>query len=178
MTTYECDSKLGNPKPMDCSLLEFSAFPAGGGGNVEVQPGVGTFLHSESCSIGISASIPMTLSWARIRAAVDDLVEICVNNPLTTAIGGRAYYGHQDPIDIGGGIGVGGRRAKKSRRDVSALNALPPGANITLFQQLEIIETFPPAVDEVRTCTWQQVLRHRDVRACAGVHHYRHPPGV
>jgi len=173
-TTYECDSKLGNPKPMDCSKLQFSAFPISGG-TVELQPGVGTFLHSESCSIGIAASIPMTLSWARVQAAVNDLVEVCVNNPLTTAVGGRAYYGRQNPVDSGGGMGVGGRKLKKPRRDVTALNALPPGANTTLFQQLEIYQTFPTAVEEVKTCTWQQVLRHQDVRACTRRDHYRHP---
>lgn len=56
---------------------------------VELRPGVGTFLHSESCSIGISGSIPMTLSWARVQAAVNDLVEVCVNDPLATAVSGR-----------------------------------------------------------------------------------------
>lgn len=173
-TTYECDAKLGNPRPRDCSQLQYSAFPAGGG-DVTLRTGVETFLHSESCSIGISAAIPTPPSWARIQAAVNDLVEICVNNPLATALGGRAHYGRQDPVDIGGGIGVPGRRTKKFRKDVTALDALPPGANITLFQQLEISETFPNAVDEARTCTWLQVVRGRDVRACAGVHHHRRP---
>lgn len=77
----------------------------------------------------------MTLSWAGIRAAVDDLIESCVSNPLTGgAIGGRAYLG-----------GGNNERGKTKRPKATASNALPPGANITLFQQLEISSSFPPA---------------------------------
>lgn len=83
---------------------------------MESQPGVGTFLHSESCSIGIAASIPMTLSWAWVQATVNDLVEVCVNNPLTAAIGGRAYYGRQNPVDIGGGMGGGWEKGEEVQK--------------------------------------------------------------
>lgn len=37
------------------------------------------------------------------------LIEICVNNPFRTAVRGRAFYGRQAPIDIGGR----GRNRKK-----------------------------------------------------------------
>ena len=127
-TTYQCDNTLGNPKATDCAILEYSAFPTGAENDstLNVQPGEPTFLHSGSCSIGISSLMPLTLTWDRVKAAINEVIEVCVNAPLTIATGGRVYYSHQDPSDISGEHDL-------RRRNVTGFDALPPGANITLF---------------------------------------------
>ncbi|MCJ1258687.1 hypothetical protein MMC24_006520 [Lignoscripta atroalba] len=169
--TYECDTKLGNPSVVDCSQLQYSQL----GKSTEslaLRPGVVDFLHSGSCNVAISASAPMVLSWAQIKAALDELVELCVNNPVATAVGGKAFYGAQSSIDLD----LGGGRKRKRKRDITGLNALPAHANITLFQQLEISDAFPDDPDETQTCTWQNVLAGEDVRLCQNVHHHRPRP--
>ena len=170
-TTYECDSMLGNPKPVDCSHLQYSAFPIGVDESIQVQPGEPKFLHSESCSIGISSRIPVTLTWERIKAAVNDLVEICVNDPRITAVGGRAYYSDRKPGSIGGN-----GELKRQEQNVTGSGGLPPGANITLFQQVEQVPAGTSADDELNSCTWQEAVQRQDVRQCE--HHvYARPTG-
>lgn len=168
-TTYECDATLGNLKPVDCSQLQYSAFPIGGDASIQVQPGESKFLHSESCSIGISSRIPTTLTWENIKAVVNSLVEICVNNPRTTAVGGRAYYSDGESSDIGGN-----GELKKRERNATASDGLPPGANITLFQQVEQLPAATSADEEVNSCTWQKAVDRQDVRQCE--HHARARP--
>ncbi|MCJ1231553.1 hypothetical protein MMC12_008230 [Toensbergia leucococca] len=162
--SYECDAKLGNPTQVDCSQLQYSQFH-NQSDTVSLEPGIVNFLHADTCSIGISASASLTMTWQQIIAAVNGLIEICVNNPLATAVGGRAYYEPQSPSDIGG------RRKTKKLRDITALNALPPHANVSLFRQYEIFSDFPPPAQEIASCTWQHVLNEQDVRSCSSVHH-------
>ena len=131
-TTYICDAKLGNPRVVDCSQLQYSQSPDSSQ-SISIEDGITKFLHVDTCNIGISASSAVILTWQQLTAAINGLVEICVNNPLITAIGGRAYHGDQDAADIGGpayGIQdaanvVGRRRKTKKKRDVTGLNALP-----------------------------------------------------
>ena len=73
--------------------------------------------------------------------------------------GGRAY--HVPPHSINS------RPSAKTQRDTppSGLNAFPPGFNLTIFRQDE------PWVDtatEMRSCTWQAVLKGEKVGLCAG----------
>lgn len=164
-TTYECDAKLGNPRDVDCGQLQYSqlqSLPE----SLTLEPGVAKFLNGGTCTLAISASKTLLITRDQVAAALNDLVQICVGNPLAKAIGGRAFYGGKSGIDLGDG----GEETRK--RDASAWNSVPLGANITLFQQLEIFSTFPTALEEVKTCTWQKVISREDVRQCRSVHHH------
>ena len=111
----------------------------------------------------------MTLTWERIKAAVNNLVEICVNNPRTTAVGGRAYYSDRKSSDIGSN-----GELKRREENVTDSGDLPPGANITLFQQVEQLPADTSADDELKGCTWQEAVRRQDVRQCE--HHTQARP--
>ena len=163
MMTYECDAKLGNPRQTDCGHLRSSQL-RGLSDTVSLQAGTVRFFDADTCSIGIFALASVTLTWQQVLAALDDLVEICVNNPLGTAVGGRAFNGRQAAIDIGR------RRRRRKRRGSIALNALPPHVNISLFQPFERFPDVSNPAKEVQSCTWQKVLAHQDVRLCRGVH--------
>ena len=166
-TTYKCDAKLGRPQHVDCSMLQYSQLDHEDD-RLTLQPGLSKFLHSQTCNIGISVSRSTSVTWRQIKAAVDTIIEACVNNPLTSATGGRAFYGHQNGfnIDIFG---------KKRKRDPDSMNALPLGVNITLFQQFESFPTPPTDGEEMESCTWLKALHNQDVRSCQSVHHRPHP---
>lgn len=168
MTTFHCDSNLGNPRHADCSQLQYSQLETPPG-SISLQAGEARFLHAGTCSIGISVSAPSLLSWDQIKAALNDLIEICVNNPLAKAVGGRAYFGAQERVLYN----VGGQKQQKRN---TVLNALPPHVNVTLFQQYEIYPQFPEAAEEIRSCTWQKVTAGQDVRPCQKIHHHRTRP--
>ena len=164
-TTYKCDAKLGKPQLVDCSQLEYSQ-PYHLNDGLPLQPGLTKFFYSETCNIGVSVSRSTTIRWGQIKSAIDELIETCVNNPLTSSMGGRAFSGHQ-PIDTAG--------KRRRKRDEDSRNALPPGVNITLFQQFEIFGTPPTDSEEIESCTWQKALQDQNVRACQSVHHRPHP---
>ena len=49
--------------------------------------------HSkDNCNLEVSSSIPLGITWAQIRWALEMLINVCVMNPLTSPVGGRAYY--------------------------------------------------------------------------------------
>lgn len=151
--TYECDDLLGSPAAADCSRIEWDQLgPASD--TVAVGPGV-TFVHSNSCVFAISATIRLTLVWEQIRAALTTLMNVCVRHPYQPPQGGRAYFGAQPKH-------IGGRRSRR-RRGLNGLNALPPHANITIFQQSE---AWTNSANEVGTCTWKAVLGGRSVKSC------------
>lgn len=168
LTTFQCDSNLGTPRHADCSQLQYSQLETPSG-SISLRAGEARFLHAGTCSIGISVSAPALISWDQIKAALNDLIEICVNNPLAIAVGGRAYHGAQEKLLYN----VGGQKRQK-RNTVS--NALPPHVNITLFQQYEIFPSFPEAAEEIQSCTWQQVKNGQDVRPCQTIHHHQTRP--
>ena len=142
--TYECNSRLGSPSPKDCSHLEYAELGPDGD-NVQVGPGFTRFLNQGSCAVGISSSIPVTLTWEQIRLAISALIGVCVLDPVAGSQGGMAYYGKPTSL-----VGEERRKRKKRGHDVeqekrlekrlekralSGFNALPLHVNITLFQQ-------------------------------------------
>lgn len=151
--TYECDAGLGSPSSIDCSKIEWSQLGPPSD-TVSVGPGRVTFLHSNTCYLAISASVALLLTWEQIRAAVSALMNVCVQHPFGNPQGGRAYYGHQPPPRVSG---------RNAKRGPTGLNALPPHANITVFQQKEVW-TNPEA--ELNTCTWKAVAKGLSVTAC------------
>ena len=121
--TYQCNSSLGHPEQVDCNKLQYSqlGYPSD---TITIQPGKDISLKSGTCGIVISALVAVVLQWEQIRTAVDELIEICVNNPTSTSLGGMAFWGSQVPVNLGG----------KQKRNITTLNALPPDVNITLSQ--------------------------------------------
>ena len=149
---YECDASLGSPSATDCSQLEWSQLGPPSD-SVSVGPGNATFVHSDSCYLAISASTDLVLSWQQIRAAVEALLAICIMHPYSSPQGGRAYYQVQPSM-------IEGRRRK---RDVTGLNALPPHANLTMFEQTK---PWTNLEDELKSCTWQAASNRRAISTC------------
>lgn len=150
--TYDCDANLGNPAPQDCLQLEWSQLPSSD--TLHVGPGSATFLHQNSCYLAITASVALVLTWEQIRAAVNALFHACVQHPYNPVQGGRAFYKPPRP--------VGGRRTRRDGTP-SGLNALPPHANVTVFQQLE---AWTDTSRELKSCTWKAVTEGSPVSKC------------
>lgn len=149
--SYNCDANLGNPAPQDCFQIEWSQLPSSD--TLHVGPGLATFLHQNSCYLAITASVALVLTWEQIRAAVNSLFNVCVHHPYNPVQGGRASY--KPPRQVSG---------RRKRRDgVSGLNALPPHANITVFQQLE---AWTDMSRELKSCTWKAVTEGGPVSRC------------
>ena len=125
--TYRCDSNLGHPTYIDCNKLQYSQlnYPSD---TIDIQPGKDISLKSGTCGVVVSALVAVVLQWEQIKAAVNELIEICVNNPNSASIGGKAFWGPQEIPSLLSGNGG------KMKRSVTALNALPPNVNITLSQ--------------------------------------------
>ena len=87
-------------------------------------------------------------------------MNICITDPVFGSRGGHAYHGPQPTIQNSG-------RKKRKRQDanLSGLNALPPGVNMTIFKQTE-----PWVNDEVemKTCTWLAVSKGEPISTCPG----------
>ena len=150
--TYECDSKLGNPSNIYCSQIERSQLGPPSD-TLTVAPEATTFLHQEDCYLAITASIALVLTWQQIKAALDTLLNSCVNRPYSASQGGRAFFGTPSYPDI----------SIKKRDTVSGLDALPPHANITIFKQREV---WSDPVGELSSCTWKAIEQGVSVSTC------------
>ncbi|MCJ1225206.1 hypothetical protein MMC12_001855 [Toensbergia leucococca] len=153
--TYQCDANLGAPSVVDCTQIEWSQLNPSFS-TLAVSPGITTFLHSNTCYLAISAVVSLVITWAQIRTAVSTLINMCIETPYQNTRGGRAYYTASQVI------GNPGRRMRRDS-DLTGLNALPPGMNVTMFEQKEPW-TNPAA--ELYTCTWEAVSRGSAVSAC------------
>lgn len=125
--TYECDANLGAPAAVDCAKVEYGELGADEN-TISVGAGVVKFLRSGTCQVAITAATTITLNWRQIRTALDTLFNICVNPPYFAGTGGKAYFGPQPVVS---------RRSRWWKRqddddDLTGLNALPPGGNITV----------------------------------------------
>ena len=150
---YECDDLLGNPSVADCSNIEWNQIDSASD-TITVGPGV-TFLHSNSCYLAISATVSLVLAWEQIQAALATLMNVCIQHPYQPPHGGRAYFGARSKHVSG--------HQRRTRSGTTGLNALPPHANITIFQQSE---AWTNPADELRTCTWKAVSGGRSVKSC------------
>ena len=154
--SYQCDAGLGSPATVDCAHMEWDQLtPASDTLTVGPKAGV-TFLHSNTCYLAISSTIPLTLTWNQVRAAVSALMSICVHNPFQASHGGRAYYSHASHQ-------IGKQERKRRSSEVTGLNALPPHVNITIFEQSE---PWTNVAGELRTCAWQAVSKGHPVTSC------------
>ena len=110
--SYECDASLGNMSETDCTQMGWQLGPTSD--SIAIGPGQTTFLHSsefpklaardivlikvlskclvDTCFLAMSASIALVVSWAQVRIALDELLGMCVQNPLQASQGGRAFF--------------------------------------------------------------------------------------
>ena len=161
--SYECDASLGAPLVNDCSGIEWGNELGPDSDTISVGPAQTTFLHRNSCYVAISASIALVLTWAQVRVALSALITTCVQNPFNVhSQGGRAF--HMTPIaGHSNGRKKGEKKKKRDGSNLSGLNALPPHANLTVFQQNE---SWTSAVGELNTCTWNRVVKGLPVSKC------------
>lgn len=97
-TTYKCDAKLGRPQHVDCSQLQYSQLYHETDDSLALQPGFTKFFHSQTCNIGISMLVSTTVTWKQIKSAVNEIIEVCVNNPLKSATGGSSFLRTSEPV--------------------------------------------------------------------------------
>ena len=107
---YDCDAGLGVPSAINCSQLDYSQLGASSD-TVTIAPGTSKILSSseiltheytwlmcslltpvDDCSLAVSSSIPLSVTWGQIRWALEMLIYTCVMNPSISPVGGRAYY--------------------------------------------------------------------------------------
>ena len=173
--TYECNEGLGSPSIADCTQIESSQLGAPSD-TVALHPGATTFLHLNTCYFAISATTALIVNWDQIRAALLTLINVCVRNPLQPSKGGRAHWG-APPKQLSGlrkrqgnQGGVTGKLELETIYLISPVthfdigwNALPPHANITVFQQSE---QWKGAIAELQSCTWKAVTNGVSVSKC------------
>ena len=136
--TYECDSRLGSPSNVYCSQIEWSQLGPPSD-TLTLDPSSPTIFHQNDCYLAITATVALALTWRQIRAATDTLLNTCVNHPYNPPQGGRAYFGTSPYLSA----------SHRKRDTVSGLNALPPHANITIFQRNATACTEKAEVSEV-----------------------------
>ena len=163
--SYDCNSNLGSPVPADCTHIVLSQ-PDGTSSSdtLTLAPGAVHFFHSNACYLAISASIALTLTWEQIRTAMTALMTVCINRPFLPAQGGRAYYAPPPQAAALSSRGSRSRRRDHGDHQPTALNALPPHANITIFQQTE---PWTDSLREMSTCAWKAVVGGSSVAQCA-----------
>lgn len=62
----------------------------------------------DSCNVVIAASTAIILTWEQVKAALETLINFCVENPSRPSVGGAAHYALHPP-------GILGRRRNKKR---------------------------------------------------------------
>ena len=152
--SYECSADLGSPDPTDCTQIEWNQLPsstAPKSNTLTVTPESPTFFHSNSCSLAISsAGVSLALTWAQIRAAVASLINFCVQAPGNLPRGGKAFYS-APPHGGGGGA------------EIRGWNALPPGVNVTVFEQKN---GWVGQGAEAGSCAWRAIQGGKGVGGC------------
>lgn len=162
--SYDCDGNLGGPATADCTQMELSQLGSTSSSDtLTLVPGAVQFFHSNACYLAISASIALTLTWEQIRTAVTALMAVCVNRQFLAAQGGRAYYAPPPPKTVLPGRGSR-IRSRGLDSQPTVLDALPPHANVTIFQQTE---AWTDPRGEMSTCTWKAVSDGSSVMKCA-----------
>ena len=173
--TYECDAKLGSPALVDCSQLEWQGlgFPSD---TVTVSPSTPkSYLSSMSdksnkrpqrlierflgsCGVNISATTPVVLLASQIKAAFAALLSTCIENPIRSSQGGRAYYGlYAGPSISMQDIFKTKHPKRTANPGVSGLKALPPHVNMTIFAH---------DVSKDAACEEQAARQRQPVSAC------------
>ena len=152
--TYDCDPGLGSPLAVDCAQVEWQKLGQASE-TIIVGPEKVVFLHSNTCYLAVTASVALVLTWEQIRTALSTLMAICIQHPFHAPQGGRARFRSQ-PRQICS-------HRRKRMDPITGLNALPPHANITVFEQTE---PWSNPVDELNTCTWKSISAGLSISKC------------
>ena len=150
--TYQCDGTLGSPQATDCDQLAWSGLKSPS--TIEVlnpeTPNIYTF---GSCALGVSSPIATQISWAHLLTAFETLNTLCVQNPIKSVKGGRAFYGTQSVNSW-----INGKR--DSIAGVNGFDALPKGINATVWNHSD-----KKNVD--LKCEWRLATEGKDITYCA-----------
>lgn len=115
-----------------------------------------TILGSSSigtCALGVSSLTPTTIVWAHLLAAFNALNMLCVQNPIKSVKGGRAYFAKQ-PVSSW----INGKVKKDSVDDsINGTEALPPGINATIFEHNPKSQL---------ACKWTLAEERRNISSC------------
>ncbi len=149
--TYLCDGNLGEPQPVDCEKLSWSGLKAPD--VIEtLKPETPAVYTSGTCAFGVSSPVALSISWAHLLTAFETINTLCVQSPMKTVKGGRAYFGAQS-VDSW----INGKR--DSVGGVNGSEALPPGVNVTVWKH-GIVRNVDPV------CEWQLAMNGKDIRQC------------
>ena len=78
--------------------------------------------HTDTCKVTIDSTNVITLTWAQLKAALEMLINLCVENPISSSLGGRAYYHVHDIaasfLAVLGTKGLG-QKKKRAGQDIS-----------------------------------------------------------
>ncbi|MCJ1231895.1 hypothetical protein MMC12_008574 [Toensbergia leucococca] len=146
--TYKCDTNLGSPVALDCLQLQYQ-YPSSALDTVSISPGSAQFFSYRSCYLAISTIILTVINWLHIQEALETLLSFCVQHPLQTSIGGRAFY---KPLPQ-----LNGRDEANANANVTSSGVLLSLANITVFT-VDVSATL--------NCTWQAIEEGRTISSC------------
>ena len=150
--TYQCDTDLGSPQAMDCEKLVWSGLKTPD--SIEaLKPNTPNIYTSGTCALGISSPIATTISWAHLLAAFETLNNLCVQNPISSIKGGRAYYGSQSVSSWFNG-------KRDSVAGVNGSEALPVGVNATVWRH-------DAGNSATLKCEWELAMEGKKVSECA-----------
>ena len=45
------------------------------------------------CNVAVTSTMLIILTWAQVKASLDELIDLCGSNPTGGSVGGKAYYG-------------------------------------------------------------------------------------
>ena len=124
--SYECEPKLQSPLPLDCEKFEYSGLGAPTE-KMTVGPEAPHLFSLGTCSLAISATVQLVLTWQQVKAALGSLILECITHPLHHPMGSTAHFNIP-----GSSTSILSRSVPHSA--LNGLNALPPHANITLFR--------------------------------------------
>ena len=178
--TYQCDSSLGGaPDPTDCEKLSWSGlkppdsietlqanvpkfysqgmcclssitFPRKGLQQSTSTRPISHDTYSGTCALGISSAFSTTITWAHLLDAFKTLYNLCVENPITSVKGGRAYFGQQTISSW-----INGKR--DSVGGVNGSEALPLGINATVFRHDS---------SSNMSCEWTLAQENKNITMC------------
>ena len=98
--TYRCDAGLGVPSATNCSRIDYSQLGAPSD-TVMIGPVSPKVLTLDECTVAVSATSSIVITWNQIKLALEGLLLSCVSAPWQSSIGGRAYFGAQDSPTFG-----------------------------------------------------------------------------
>lgn len=149
--TYLCDADLGSPQAVDCEKLAWSGLKPPNALET-LRPETPNIYTSGTCALGISSPVATTITWAHLLTAFETLNNLCVQNPIKSVKGGRAYYGTQIVNSW-----ISGKR--DSVGGINGSEALPLGINATVWRHSN-----SEKVDV--NCEWQLAMEGKDISNC------------